>query len=552
MTEETMTMHAALARALKELGVETLFGLMGDSNLFMCDSFVRQQGGRYVPATHEANAVLMACGHAAMTGEVGACTITQGPAVSNAITALIEGVKSSHRIVLLCGDTPSADPDHPQTVRQRELIEGAGAGYLRIRSPETAVADVSEAFRRAWVERRPVALNMPTEMMWENTTYGGVRQPRRPAAVQPTDGEAMDNAVGILAAARRPVILAGRGAVHAKDSLVRLADRIGSPVCTTLKAKGLFSGHPYNLGVHGTLSTPGAIDVISGSDCVVVFGAGLNRFTQAGGSFFEDRRIIQVDDMVETLGRLVEPDVVIAADPALVADAFLHWLDEAEIPSSQATDSIDLEALKEGPPLPSECKTPGTVDFPRALDRINAAMDPERLFVTDAGRFLQEVWWRIDVSKPANMLLSIGVGAIGLGIGHAIGAGVARPGQPILFVTGDGGLMMGGLAEITSVVREKLDMICVICNDAAYGAEYVQFEDRQMDPGMSQFEWPSLAAVARSMGAKGLQVTSDQELDAAIADIEGYKTGDGPLVIELMLDPASVTRLHHVPQVRTG
>ena len=148
MPEEKMTMHTAIARALKELGVETLFGLMGDSNLFMCDSYVREQGGRYVSATHEANAVLMACGHAAMTGEIGVCTVTQGPAVSNAVTALIEGVKSSHRVVLLCGDTPMADPDHLQAIRQRTLIEGAGAGYLRIRSPQTAVADVSHAFRR--------------------------------------------------------------------------------------------------------------------------------------------------------------------------------------------------------------------------------------------------------------------------------------------------------------------------------------------------------------------------------------------------------------------
>lgn len=543
-----MTVHAAIARTLKDLGVDTLFGLMGDSNLFMCDNYVREQGGRYVPATHEANAVLMACGHAAMTGDIGVCTITQGPAVSNALTALIEGVKSSQRVVLLCGDTPMADPDHPQTIQQRVLIEGTGAGYLRFRSTETIVEDIVHAFRRAWIERRPIALNMPTEMMWEMTTYRGVKPPNRPAPVAPTDGEAMDNAIGIIAAARRPVVLAGRGAVHAKDALVRLADRIGAPLCTTLKAKGLFNEHTYNLGVHGTLSTPGAIDVISSSDCVIVFGAGLNRFTQAGGAFFEGRRVIHVDEMEASVGRYIEPDAAIYADPALVADAFVGWLDEAEIPSSQSTDTIDPDALKEPTPLPPESKAEGTVDFPRALNRINAAMDPERLFITDAGRFLQEAWWRIDVTKPANMLLSIGVGAIGMGMGHAVGAGVARPGQPILYVTGDGGLMMGGLAEITSVVREKLDMIMLICNDAAYGAEYVQFEDRQMDPGMSQFEWPSLAGIARSMGVKGMRVTSNAELDDAVAAIEAYKPGDGPMVVEMMLDPAAITRLHLAAQ----
>jgi len=539
-----MVVHAAIARTLKDLGVDTLFGLMGDSNLFLCDNYVRRCGGHYVPATHEANAVLMACGYAAMTGDTGVCTITQGPAVSNAITALIEGVKSSQRVVVLCGDTPLANPDHPQTIRQRMLIEGSGAGYLRLRSPDTVVDDVVQAFRRAWDEKRPIALNMPTEMMWQMTAVRGVMPPVRPGPVAPTDGEQMDNAIGIIAAAHRPVVLAGRGAIHARDALLAFASRIGAPVCTTLKAKGLFSGHDHDLGVFGTLSTPGATDVIGGSDCVIAFGAGLNRFTQAGGAFLEGRRVIQVDNTPSSVGCHLTPDAALAADPGITAAAFVRWLDAAEIPSSRATDSIAPKALKQPIPLPPEMPMAGTVDFPRALIRINAAMDPDRIFVTDGGRFLQEAWWRIDVSRPANMLLTVGVGAIGLGMGHAIGAAVARPGQPVLYLTGDGGLMMGGLAELATAVRENLDMVMVICNDGAYGAEYVQFEDRQMDPGLSRFDWPCLAGVARSLGARAMRVTSGAELDESVAAISAYTSGTGPLVIDLRLNPAAITRLH--------
>jgi len=541
MSDQSIPVHAAIARALHDLEVETLFGLMGDSNLYMVDTYVRSFGGRYVPATHEAGAVLMALGYAAMTGRVGAATVTQGPALSNAITPLIDGTKGMLPIVLLCGDTPLADPEHPQTVAQRALIEAAGAGYARLRSPETIAGDVADAFRRARIERRPIVLNMPTDMMWVTAPYTGVPTPARTAPAYPAGGDAIDDAIGIIAAARRPLVLAGRGGVRAREALVRLADRIGAPLATTLKGKNLFQGEPYNLGVFGTLSTPAAAEAIGATDCVIAFGAGLNRFTTARGGYLEGRRLIQVDDDARQLGRMADPDAALFGDPAGIAETLIKWLDEAEIPSSQATDSLDVEALKEPLPLPRETNGPGTVDLTRALMKIDSALDENKVVVSDGGRFCNEAWTRVNVTGPENMLLTINVGAIGLGMGYAIGAAVARPEQTVLFVAGDGGFMMGGFTEFTSAVREKLDMVVIICNDNAYGAEYIQFEDRQMDPSMSMFNWPSLAAVADAVGARGLQVRSDADLDAAIAAI-GER--DGPLLIELMLDPAAVPRLH--------
>ena len=227
---QTMPVHAALACALRDQGVKTLYGLMGDANLFMVDHYVRELKGRYVPAVHEGGAVLMALGHASASGEVGAVTIIHGPAVSNAVTALIEGVKGTIPIVLLCGDTPIEDPDHQQAVAQRALIEATGAGFEQLKSPATVAQDVATAFRRARLERRPIVLNMPSAFMWEQTEYQAapVAVPDLPTA--PGEGDALNEAIGILAAARRPLILAGRGAVHAREALLKLADRIGAPV----------------------------------------------------------------------------------------------------------------------------------------------------------------------------------------------------------------------------------------------------------------------------------------------------------------------------------
>ena len=514
---------------------------MGDANLFMVDHYVNELKGRYVPAVHEGGAVLMALGHASTTGEVAAVTVTHGPAVSNAVTALIEGVKGTLPIVLHCGDTPVEDPDHQQAVAQRALIEATGAGFEQLKSPATVAQDVATAFRRARLERRPIVLNMPSAFMWEQAEYAPAPAALPALPVSPGEGEALDQAIGVIAAARRPLILAGRGAKGAREALLRLADRIGAPVATTLKAKGLFTGAPFDLGVFGTVSTPAAADVIASADCVIAFGAGFSRFTTAHGSYLEGKRVVQIDDDGRQLGRRHQADAVLIGDPALAAGAIMRWLDEAEIPSSQATDTIDADALRGGHPLPKETNAAGTLDFPAALEAINAALPEDRVFVSDAGRFMTEAWCRIGVTSPENFVVSINVGAIGMGMGYAIGAAVARPDRKTLFLTGDGGFMMGGLAEYSSVVREGLNMITVICNDSAYGAEYIQFEDRQMNPALSTFQWPSFAAMAEAMGSKGLSATSAEELEEAL---QIALATDGPVLIDLALDPAAMPRMH--------
>ena len=131
-------------------------------------------------------------------------------------------------------------------------------------------------------------------------------------------------------------------------------------------------------------------------------------------------------------------------------------------------------------------------------------------------------------------------GAIGQGLQQAIGAGVAAPDRPVVLFTGDGGFMMGGINEFNTAVRLGLDMIVILANDSAYGAEHIQFLDRKMDPSLTQFDWPSFAEVATSLGGTGLEVRSAEDLEQAITAIEGRA---GPILIDLKLDPNDVPRM---------
>ena len=140
-----------------------MFGLMGDANLFMVDSFVRECGGNFIPAAHEGSTILMAAAYAHVSGNVGVATVTHGPGLTNCVTTLVEATRMHTPMVILAGDTPVANPRHLQSIDQRELVKVTGAGFVQLRSPTTVTEDVAQAFYRAQVERRPIVLNMPAD-----------------------------------------------------------------------------------------------------------------------------------------------------------------------------------------------------------------------------------------------------------------------------------------------------------------------------------------------------------------------------------------------------
>ena len=537
----SLKVHSAIARALADNGVTTMFGVIGDANLYMVDSFVREHGGAFVSASNEAGAAVMALGYANVSGELGVATVTHGPALTNTLTGLVEGVKGQIAMLLVCGDTAVEDRDGLQNVPQRELIIATGAGFEQLRTPATLSQDVAMAIRRAITERRPIALNVPTDYQWLDTDYQPVIVRLAEARGLAPEGADLDNAIGIIAAARRPIIVAGRGATGdaARAAILRLARRIQAPVATTLKGKDLFRGENCNLGVFGTLSTPVAVEAILEADCIIAFGASLNRFTTSAGTYLAGKRTIQCNAEAAEIGKYVMPDAGLVGDPALMADHLVHWLDEAEAGTSGFASPALNARLRAYSPADGidDLSTARTIDLRKAILWLNDAVPQDRLLVTDGGRFLGAPWQLVNVRHPRSFVYTIHFGAIGLGMAYAIGAAVAAPGRPVLLVTGDGGFMLGGLAEFNTAVRHKLDLVVAVCNDSSYGAEHIQFRRKNMDPGLSVFEWPDFASVADALGGQGVTVRTAADLDAAARAIAARGR---PLLIDLKLDPDHV------------
>ena len=541
--------HDAVAQALVDHGVDTVFAVLGDGNLFIGENLQRQHGTNLIGATHEANAVCMAEGWAKASGKLGVASVTHGPGLTNTITALVEGVKNETPMLVVAGDTPVENEQHLQNLDQHALVTATGAGFQPVRNAETIAEDVSTAIRRAHSERRPIVLNVPLNIEWDEVEYVS-RPPLNPSPVRlAPDPDQLDTALGIIASSTRPLILAGRGAVKsgAKDALLRLGETLGAPLATSLLGTGYFEGEPFNLGIHGTLSHEVAGETLAIADCVIAFGASLNFFTTDYQTLLAGKRVVHVDIDARHIDRHVTVDAGVVGDAAVVASAMNDLLNEAEHKASSfRTNELKSRLEAFDPAQAFEDKSyQGAVD-PRTLTRrLEAGLPKERQVVVDAGRFMLDAL-TMSVPKPENLVTSHGFGAIGLGMSTAIGAAVARPTLPTIVCIGDGGYMMGGLTELSTAVHLGLDLIVIVYNDGSYGAEHIQLVSKGMDPTASLHEWPDFCAVAESMGCQTMRIESLDDIDAAI-DVVKNRTPGRPVLIEARTDPDVVSTIygHH-------
>jgi acetolactate synthase I/II/III large subunit len=533
--------YEAIAAALSAQGVDTAFGVVGDANLFIVNALVTNHGMRYQSAAHESSAVQMAIGYARVSGLFGVATVTHGPGLTNTTTALVEGVRSNTPVLVICGDTAAVARGHMQKIDQRELVLATGAGFEPVRTPSTIGEDVAEAVRRVHAERRPIVLNIPSDFEFLDVELNRLPALRpEPVAVSP-DPVALDKAVGIIASSSRPIVLGGRGAVlsGARDELVRLAERLGAPLATSLMGNGLFEGDPFNLGIFGTLSTPVASEAIASADCVVAFGASLNYLTTYRGSLVAGKAVVHCDIDASHIGLHSPVDAGVVGDVARTAETMVAWLDEAEHkPSGFRSPELERR-LREYDPAGDfvDRSTTDTID-PRTLTlRLDSVLPPNRTVAVDGGRFMRH-GLRVTPADPMSFVTTSSFGSIGLGLGHAIGAATAKPNQPTVLLAGDGGFMMGCLVELNTAIQSGLDIVIVIYNDGSYGAEHVQLYSRGLDPGIAQQRWPSFPALAESMGATAVTVRNVDDLAAAAAAVRDRK---GVVVIDAKLDAQMIS-----------
>nr|WP_255520184.1 thiamine pyrophosphate-dependent enzyme [Ramlibacter aurantiacus] len=352
------------------------------------------------------------------------------------------------------------------------------------------------------------------------TPAGALREPaaapaQRQAPV-PREGS-IDAAAALLEKARRPLILAGWGAhrAGAREAIIRLADQLGAALATTMKAKDLFRGHPFDCGVVGSFSHAAGRRLIEQADCILVFGAGLNQRTSSQGTSLPSQApLIQVDTAREALGRWLHCDVAIVGDARLAAERLLQALpargDEDRPLRSQAFARLLADHRPEQEFEPRH--TPRTLD-PRSVGiELDRLLPEDRNLVYDAGNFLQCAAY-LHVPGPAHIKQASDFSSIGMGFGTALGFACGDPGRLTALLIGDGAFLMT-MGELETTAREGIPLVVIVMNDCAYGAEMHVLRLRDMPVATTQFPDVDYAHVAAGFGFQTATVRTLQELRA--------------------------------------
>ena len=535
-----MLIAEAVGRALAGLGVDTVFGLMGSGNLAVTNA-LRDAGARCITARHETGAVCMADGYGRVSGRLAACSVHQGPGLTNTVTGLTEAAKSRTPLIVLAPEMPAAAIRSNFRIDQVGLVEAVGAIAERVHGPDTALADVARAVRRARVERRAVVLMLPLDVQAAPFPDGAQAVADSPAPAPPWPAESAVAALAdLLEQAQRPAIIAVRGAVLAGAGapLRALGERTGALLATSAVANGLFAGDPFDVGIAGGFATPLAARLLGEADVVVAFGAALNQWTTGHGKLLApDASVAQVDLDAEAIGAHRPVALGVIGDAAATAQALLGELERrGGAGGARRTPALAQEIAARrwrDEPYP-EGDTAGVLD-PRTLTiALDDLLPIERTVVVDSGAFMGWPSMYLRVPDAAGFLFPQAFQCVGLALGNAIGAAIARPERLTVAALGDGGALLS-LPEFETLGRLGLPILVVIYNDAAYGAEVHHFAPMGEAVDLAQFPDTDFAALARAAGCHGLTARS---LDDLAVLREWLAAPDRAFVLDAKVDPA--------------
>jgi len=528
----------ALGRAVAQLGVRDCFGLVGSGNFHLVNA-MRARGVRFVAARHETGAVTMADAYARASGRLGVATVHQGPGLTNALTGLVEAAKSRTPLLFLAAEATA--PLSNFFLDEEKLAAAGGAVHRRATSPSTAVEELADAARTAVRERRTVLVSLPLEVQAAGCDAPEGLAPPEPSPARPAAAADVERLATMLAAAERPLLLAGRGAVlaHAREPLERLADQTGALLATSAVAAGLFAGNPWNLGISGRFASPLAAELIEASDLVVAFGASLNMWTtRRGHGIGTAARVAQVDLDAAALGAHRPIDLGLEGDCGATARAL-----QAALGTRRSTgwrgDEI-AERIRHGgwreQPF-DDVSGDGRID-PRALTvALHGLLPEERTLAVDSGHFMGWPPMYMDVPDGGSFVFTQSFMSIGLGLATGIGAAIARPDRLTVIALGDGGALMS-LPELETLGRLHPDALVVIYNDASYAAEVHHFAPEGAPMDTVKFPETDFAGLARTLGLEAATVRGLADLEAVRDWLDRGRPA--PLLLDAKVVPSVV------------
>ncbi len=527
-----MSMAMALAQALREAGIERVYGLPGGENVELLEA-LRLVGMDFVLVHNESSALYMAAAAARLEGRPGVCLTTLGPGLANAMAGLGHAWLDRAPLLLLTAQVSAAlSGSHThQLLEQQALTRPLTKATHALRPSDDARGIVHGMLRRAVSERPgPVHLQLSRDVAAGAAASDAAPQPFRWPATAPADMADMAQAASLWRAARRPLLLVGPGldvqGCHAE--VLALAEASKAPVISTPKAKGaVVSAHALAAGAIGLTRADPVYQLLEEADCLLMAG-------------FDAVELVRPWQVAAPLIWLApwanaDPQLPVAAEFKGVMTPVLRQLTKASGGAEASWGAARVCRLRESlaerrfPPA-----APGRMSPRALLAALRRAAPPGTPLAVDVGshKILASLEW--PDAQPQRFFVSNGLSCMGYGLPAAIGASLALGRAPALCLTGDAGMAMV-MGELELITRLGTPVVTVVMNDAALDL----IRAAQLRAGArawgTEFSNPDFTQIAAAYGIPALRSADPAECEAAV---RGALRARQPLLVDALIDPA--------------
>lgn len=533
--EVTQSGAEILLRALKDQGVEVIFGYPGGAVLPIYDALFKQNAIRHILVRQEGGAVHAAEGYARSTGKVGVVLVTSGPGATNAVTGLVDALMDSIPIICLTGQVPThlIGNDAFQEADTTGITRPATKHNYLVKRGEDLARIVHEAFYVARSGRPgPVVIDLPKDIVINAAPYAEptFSHPSYRPRTDPDLGQ-IARAVALMKQAKRPMIYAGGGVINsgpeASEALTKLTRLTGFPITNTLMGLGCYpASDPQFLGMLGMHGTYEANLAMHGCDMLLAVGARFDdRVTGRLNAFSQESRKIHIDIDGSSINKNVPIEVPIIADAGKALNALLAGWEVSDAPVNKPAlaswwRQIDEWKAKDSLKFTQDM-TRGSIIKPQyAIQRlfeITRARKQEVFITTEVGQHQMWAAQHFHFEKPNRWMTSGGLGTMGYGLPAAMGVQIAHPDALVIDIAGEASILMN-IQEMGTLSQYRLPVKVFILNNQYMGMVR-QWQELLHGSRYSETysaALPDFVKLADAFHATGMRAQTVDELDDVI------------------------------------